>query len=472
MDNKKSYSSEENKLKESTNPSNNNSLYTEGYDKETTPINKAENLAKPKSFEKKENSITKFKYWKSAIILSIIIILSIPIFLGIKNNNLIKSFSNTVYPESYVLAKDLSGLTKDTLHTTLETLIGELGNTKIKVNIGKKIFETTYKDIDVTIPYDEFEKKIFDYGKDQSFFTKVNLIKKPVKKDYEFEFSYNEEKFNVFLASIAADVNVAPVNSTINVNGGNISVTESNGGYVLNSDELLANLKLAIKDISPKAELTLDTTLLPVEESIKKETLQGVQNRISTFTTDYKSGESSVNLELATRHIDNILLMPGESFSCEQAIGPTTPENGFVLANTYSGGKVVPGYGGGVCQVSSTLYNTMLRAGIIPFERQNHMMTVSYVPIGLDSTLADGYIDLKFKNDYNYPIVINSTASNGKLTIEFWSNASVLKGLRYEPKSIQKNSLSADAYLYSYDANGTMVSEQFLDTSTYKPFPT
>ena len=227
-----------------------------------------------------------------------------------------------------------------------------------------------------------------------------------------------------------------------------------------------------MKDISHKVELTLDTTLVPVEESIKKETLQGVQSRISTFTTKYKSGQSSVNLELATRHIDNILLMPGESFSCEQAIGPTTPENGFVLANTYVSGQIVKGYGGGVCQVSSTLYNTMLRGGIIPFERQNHMMPVSYVPMGLDSTLADGFIDLKFKNDYNYPIVINSSASNGSLTIEFWSNDSVLKGLRYEPKSIQKNSLSADAYLYSYDANGTMVSEQFLDTSTYKPFPT
>lgn len=474
MDNEEPYSKEENEKKEFPRANEEQLLTTQGHDNEMLPVNKSEDfsnekLAKPKEYEKGKSPFLKFKYWKIAIILFVITI-SLSIFLGVKNNILINNFSNVVYPKSYVLDKDVSGLTKDTLHSLLQTMIGEIGNTKIKVNVGKKIFETTYKDIDLIIPYDELEKKIFDYGKDQNFFTKVNLIKKPENKNYEFEFTYNEENFNEFLATIAEDVNVAPVNSTINITGGNITVTESTGGYALNSDELLANFKLAMKDISHKDELTLDTTLLPIEPSIKKESLQGVNNKISTFTTSYKTGPSGINLEIAANKIDNILIMPGETFSCEKGIGPTTAENGFVLANTYVSGKVVKNYGGGVCQVSSTLYNTILRSGIIPLERQNHMMTVSYVPIGLDSTLADGVIDLKFKNDFNQPIVINSVAGNGNLTVEFWSNNSVLNGLTYEPKSSPRSSLSADTYLYSYDKNGTMVSEQFLDTSTYQPF--
>lgn len=431
---------------------------------------KEETLNNFNESEKTKISLSKFKFLKIVIILAVIIT-STFIFWGVKNNNLIKTFSNVVYPNSYILDKDVSGLTKEELHNTVQSMVGEIRDTKIKVNIGEKTFETTYKDIDVVIPYDEFENKIFDYGKDQSFFTKINLIKKSEKKNYEFEYSYNEEIFAEFLDTISEDVNVSPVNSNIDISGGNISITEGEGGYALNSDELLNNLKLAMKDVSPKSELVLDSTLVPVEQSIKKETLQSVTDRVSVFTTSYPNGPSGYNLQLAANNIDNTLLMPGESFSCEEAIGPTTPENGFVISNTYVNGQVVKDYGGGVCQVSSTLYNTILRAGIIPFERQNHMMPVSYIPIGLDATLADGVIDLKFKNDYEYPIVINAVAGNGTLTVEFWSNPAVLSGLRYEAKSIPRNSLTADTYLYSYDSDGNMVSETFLDTSIYQPLP-
>lgn len=427
-------------------------------------------LIDPVEFQNEKKSLSKSKYLIFGSI-SVAIIVSASTFWAVQSNKLINSFSNSVYPNSYILDTDVSGLTKDTLHSTLESIMSKIGDTKIKVIVDEKTFETTYNDIDVTIPYDEFESKILDYGKDGSFFTKLNLIKKGEKKNYDFELSYNEEKFNEFLTTISTDVNVSPVDSTINISGGSVSITDGYGGYTLNSDELLANLKSEIKDITPKEELVLNTTLVPIEESITTEALQGVTSRVSTFTTNYPAGPSGYNLQLAAKNIDNILLMPGDSFSTEEAIGPTTPENGFVMANTYVSGKVVKNYGGGVCQVSSTLYNAMLRAGIIPFERQNHMMPVSYIPIGLDATLADGVIDLKFTNDYDYPLVINSSAGNGTLTIEFWSNPSVLNGLSYEAKSIPRNSLSADTYLYSYDANGNMVSEQFLNTSTYQPLP-
>lgn len=419
------------------------------------------------NIQKKQTPI--LKYWKPAIIL-IAIILSVSLFIGVKTNALINKYSNVVYPESYVLGNDVSGLTKEELHKSISKIIGEVGDTKIKVNIGQKTFETTYKNIDVTIPYDDFENSILAFGKDKNFFSKTKLLKSPEKKNYDFVFSYNKDKYNSFLDSISKETNVVPINSSIRIDGGSITTTDSQGGYTLNYDELKANLDSAMKDISPKAEVALTSTLLPVPETIKKEALLGVTNKVSTFTTSYPAGPSGYNLQIAAKNIDNSLLMPGESFSCEKGIGPTTAENGFVLANTYVSGKVVKNYGGGVCQVSSTLYNTMLRAGIIPFERQNHMMTVSYVPMGLDATLADNAIDLKFKNETEYPIVINTVAGNGSLTIEFWSNPSILKGLTYEPKSVQRGSLSADTYLYSYDNNGAVVSEKFLDTSTYQPF--
>lgn len=420
--------------------------------------------------ESKIKAFFKSKYFKIvSVILAIII--AIITFLGVKSSNLITKFENCVYPESYVLGTDISGLTKEELHSTLEKMIGEIGNTKIKVNIEGSTFESSYKDIDVTIPYDEFENEILAYGKDKTFFEKLELIRKPEKKDYEFAFSYNEEKYNEFLAVVSGQVNIAPVNATIDVTGSSIRTTGSSVGYALNSEALSASLKEAMKDISHKEEVVFDSTLVVVNESISQAQLQTVKHKVSTFTTTYPQGPSGTNLELAAKNIDNTLLMPGESFSCETAIGPTTPENNFVMANTYVGGKVVKNYGGGVCQVSSTLYNTMLKAGVIPYERLNHMMPVGYVPIGLDATLADGAIDLRFKNEFDFPIVINSVAGNGTLTIEFWSDNSVLKGYTYEPKSVKINSLTADAYLVTKDGAGNVVSEKFLDRSTYQPLP-
>jgi vancomycin resistance protein YoaR len=98
------------------------------------------------------------------------------------------------------------------------------------------------------------------------------------------------------------------------------------------------------------------------------------------------------------------------------------------------------------------------------------MMTVGYIGLGLDATLADNAIDLKFKNPYDYPIVINSYTSGGALVVEFWSEKNVTGGITYEPKSYQSGSLYAETYLYGYDENGELVSEQYVDSSTYKPF--
>ena len=98
------------------------------------------------------------------------------------------------------------------------------------------------------------------------------------------------------------------------------------------------------------------------------------------------------------------------------------------------------------------------------------MMTVSYVPLGLDAALADNLIDLKFQNDSDYPMVVHSYAYNGTLTIELWSNESVDDGIRYEAVSVPLSSLSADTYLHGYDANGNLVVNQYLNRSTYQPF--
>jgi vancomycin resistance protein YoaR len=159
--------------------------------------------------------------------------------------------------------------------------------------------------------------------------------------------------------------------------------------------------------------------------------------------------------------------MPGDEFSYEQSVGPVTQDNGYTYAPVISDGKLIQGIGGGVCQVSSTLYNTQLKSGILPTERRNHSHPVSYVPRGLDATLASGSIDYKFKNTHEYPIVINTHAGGGTLTIEFWSNEHALKGIEYKPVGYASGN-TANSYLYGYDKDGKKVYEKHIDTSIYR----
>ena len=157
--------------------------------------------------------------------------------------------------------------------------------------------------------------------------------------------------------------------------------------------------------------------------------------------------------------------MPGDEFSYEKVVGPVTSENGYTYATIISNGMLVQGIGGGVCQVSSTIYNAQLKCGILPTERQNHSKSVNYVPKGLDATLASGSIDYKFVNTYDYPIVINAYNENGKIYIEFWSNKNATNGITYEAVSYISGRV-ANTYLYGYKGNDKIY-EKYIDTSIY-----
>ena len=136
---------------------------------------------------------------------------------------------------------------------------------------------------------------------------------------------------------------------------------------------------------------------------------------ISTFSTKYDASNRnrSKNLELAASKINGTVLMPGEEFSYNKVVGKRTVEAGYKDAKIYSNGQVVDGLGGGICQISSTLYNAVLMADLEITERRNHYFKTSYVAAGRDATVVWGSIDFKFKNTRTYPIKIEAKVSNG-----------------------------------------------------------
>lgn len=217
---------------------------------------------------------------------------------------------------------------------------------------------------------------------------------------------------------------------------------------------------------------------------------------LATYTTNYSSSGAnrSNNVALATSKINGVVLMPGDIFSYNGTVGKRTVSAGFKAAGAYSNGQVVNEVGGGICQVSSTLYNSVLRANLEIVSRTNHMFQVGYVPIGTDATVSWGSPDFKFKNNRNYAIRIVATTYNKNVTIKIYGlkqdNDYDVEILSYrtgtigfkttytndsslapgQTKVIQAGSPGATSVAYKIlKKDGKEISRELLSRDTYSP---
>jgi len=144
------------------------------------------------------------------------------------------------------------------------------------------------------------------------------------------------------------------------------------------------------------------------------------RDTLSEYTTSYAmDGSRSNNIAVAAGKINGNILLPGDTFSFNSTVGERTFASGFAIAHVYSAGQIIDGVGGGICQVSTTLYNAVLYADLDVVERHNHSFTVGYVPLGQDATVSYNGPDFKFKNSTNYPIkIVASTSGTGKINIK------------------------------------------------------
>lgn len=146
-------------------------------------------------------------------------------------------------------------------------------------------------------------------------------------------------------------------------------------------------------------------------------TFNKVYGEFSTNITD-KTPERYNNIQLGVNKLNGAIVKPGETFSFNDYIGPRTKEAGYQEAIIFDGhGNKVDGYGGGICQISSTLYNAVLNAGLEVIERHEHSREVPYIESGKDATVSYGAEDFKFKNNSRRDIKINASAENDVLTI-------------------------------------------------------
>lgn len=221
---------------------------------------------------------------------------------------------------------------------------------------------------------------------------------------------------------------------------------------------------------------------------------QAFPNKLAEFTTRYDvtNKNRSTNLELSSQKVNGTIVLPGEVFSYNKIVGARTISAGYKEAAIYSGGKVVQGIGGGICQLSSTLYNAVLYANLEITSRTNHRFLTSYVQAGRDATVSWGTIDFCFKNTRNYPIKIVSNVANGivRVTIhgmqeeneyEVELQTKTLETIPYKTNYIDDNTLEEGVEIIEQNGsngvksetykilkqNGAVISKSLLSLDTY-----
>ncbi|MEE1531387.1 MAG: VanW family protein [Clostridia bacterium] len=171
-----------------------------------------------------------------------------------------------------------------------------------------------------------------------------------------------------------------------------------------------------------KEEYTIPLKITKPKKTINNLGEEAFPDLLATFSTrfDGSNYNRNTNIKLAAKKVNGTVILPGEKFSFNTIVGSRTIEAGFKEGTAYIGGKVVPDVGGGVCQVSSTIYNTALLANMQIVERSNHMFTTGYVAASRDATVYYGSLDFVFKNSRKYPIKMVASANGGVCKVSIY----------------------------------------------------
>ena len=345
----------------------------------------------------------------------------------------VKEYEVKIYPGVTIEGIDVSGLTESEADKKLQDeLMSKVIEKKITYSVLGMDDYTSYNKMGVKLN-PETIKDALAYDDNMSLEEKFKQITNPVKKDFKAKLSYNQEHFNFVSEEITNLANSKNPYKNARIVDGKV-VTDGNAkAYKVDIEDFIAKMKERINaDLA--APEKFEVKLTEVDSTIQDEKLASITDVISEYSTDYSYSipERKNNIKLSADKLNNTLVMPGQNFSLYNIVGDITKELGYQASMVYVNNNMIPEVGGGVCQLSTTLYNAVIYAGMVPTSRSNHSMVVSYVPYGMDAAIYFPGLDFRFTNTLDHPILIETIADGSTLTVRFWGNPADLKGVQYK----------------------------------------
>lgn len=320
---------------------------------------------------------------------------------------------------------DVGGLTKEEAVSRVRDYVSRMEEKQITIHVGDEQVSASAKEMGLAYPEEDFAQQALAVGKSGNFWKRFQEVRKAEsgKIKYELTPTLDEGSLREFVEERCSVYDIKAKDSKLKVKNGKLKATKSRVGQEVQVDETVDLLK---EVILAEDEAHGDVTAV-VEQTEPKYTQEEVSQctdllgKYSTTYSTYQAARSS-NLATAAGRINGTILYPGETFSTVKVIKDRTEANGYKSAPEYSSGKVIDGIGGGVCQVSTTLYNAIINAELEIVERSPHSMVVGYVDVSRDAAISGDYKDLKFKNNTEYPVYLMGGASGGILTFQVYGH--------------------------------------------------
>jgi len=343
-------------------------------------------------------------------------------------------------------------------------------NKKFYVTVGDKVYAVDNSHLIKSYDVGNVIEKAFNFGKNLSVIEKHKLIKTGSRKHYSLDFTCDDDFINAFISNIEKEFNKKPINATIEMKAkGVLKVEADTNGYKIEKEKLHKyiedNIKLGVNE-----DIYIKAPVQKTKAAITQDTLSPINTCISSFSTSFKSSSfmRAHNIDICVKAINGKILMPGEIFSFNEVLGERTKERGYMEAPVIIDNKVESGIGGGICQVSSTLYNAILKAGIQDIDRTHHSLPSSYVGLGLDATVDWGNIDFKFINTLEYPVYIEGHTQNKNLYINIFSNSNLNKKKYIIESNVNKdvNGYKVNVIRKTYES-GMLVNSELVSSDLY-----
>ena len=319
-------------------------------------------------------------------------------------------------------------------------------------------------------------------------------------KVYDLKLSLDRDLIKSVLEEQCAEYDIPSVNNTITRVDGQFVIEEGQAGERVNVEESLNQIYEYITNGWDYQDASIDLAIDVSEPKGSVEDLQKMTDVLGTFTTSYSTSSPSrcKNIENGARLINGTLLYPGDEFSTYDTIKPFTEANGYYPAGSYMNGKVVDSLGGGICQVSTTLYNAVLLSELEVTERHNHSMIIAYVKPSMDAAIAESSgKDFRFVNSWENPIYIEGVTQGKQITFTIYGveQRDPSRVVRYESETLSTTHpdheiitpasgqgvgyISVESAHVGYTAqlwkiveeNGAEVSREVINKSSYKVSP-
>ena len=326
---------------------------------------------------------------------------------------------NSVIPEHIsICGTDVSGMSVEEANAVVNQYVDQYENVTFTLTADDKSIKADGDDIGLCAKNADVTERALRYGKEGNLIAryKANADMKAGKsKDFAVSLTSDTATVEAYLNENKSDLVTEAVDNTVKLVDGKFEYVEGSEGVALMTGKSAVKIADFISTDWDGKDASIELLTEKDEPRGTKEELATIHDVLGSYHTDFGTvinGRTN-NIKNGASRLNGLVIYPGETVSVSEAIGPTTAENGYFPAGSYENGTTVETYGGGICQVSTTLYNAVIRAELEIVTRAAHSMIVSYVEPSMDAAIADGIKDLQFKNNQETPVYIEGYTSGG-----------------------------------------------------------